>query len=110
MTTVESVSRSSAWTMTAYRRPSWTRPRPRGIVIAWTSPRTTQPLHQRRHVLSFRHVCLVLHQRACLGGETASAAVAFCCLSDGLTSGLGTTDAAPSSDLVESAKPFGAKT
>ena len=101
MTTVESPSRSSAWITTAKREPCWTRPRPPGIVIAWTSPRTTQLLHHRRNLARLVDVCGVAHQRARFGSEAGAPALALGCLCDGLTSGLRSCDPATAGKLVE---------
>jgi hypothetical protein len=101
MTTVESASRSSVWTITAKRRPCWTRPRPRGRVMAWTSPRTTQLLHQVSDLECLLDVCVVGHQPACFGGQSTSAAFALGGLSDGLAGGFGARDPSASRDFVE---------
>jgi len=80
------------------------------MVIAWTSPRTTQLLHQFSHLTCFSGVRVILHQRARFGGKAAADSVALGGLGDGLASGLGATDAAVPSDVVKSAEPFRAQT
>ena len=81
--TVDSARRSFVWTTTANRRPRWTCPRRRGSVIAWTSPRTTKLLHQRRDLARLSHVAGIAREPVCLRRKPAAppvtlASMMFC--------------------------------
>jgi len=45
------------------------------ILIRWTSPRTTQRLHQGGDIACFAHVVLVLHEAPRLGCKSAASAL-----------------------------------
>jgi hypothetical protein len=77
--------------------------------MAWTSPRTTQLLHQVRHLSCFSGVRLVLHQRARFGRKATAESVAPGGLGDGLPGGLGPADAAMPGDVVKSAETLRAQ-
>jgi hypothetical protein len=108
-TTVDSARRSSAWTITAKRRPCWTRPRPRGSLISWTSPRTTKLFHHGCDLASFPHIGRVLREGRCFRSQASAPPFAVGCLSDRLARRLRSADASPSSDLVKRAQAVAAK-
>ncbi len=103
-TTVESARRSSAWTITAKRRPCWTRPRPRGSLISWTSPRTTKLFHQGCDPARFAHIGRIPHERRRLRSKAGAASFALGGLRDRLARRLRSADASTTSDLVERAQ------
>ena len=72
--------------------------------MAWTSPRTTQLLHQRGDVARLAHVGLVLHELSGFGGQTGAPPLALRRLGNGLARGLGAGDPATARDLVELSK------
>ena len=69
--------------------------------MAWTSPRTTEVLHQRCDLQGRRDVVGISHHLARFGGEIAAAAIPGRGLRDGLSSGLRLADAPQSCDLGE---------
>jgi DNA-binding CsgD family transcriptional regulator len=73
-------------------------------VIAWTSPRTTQLLHQRGDLARLAHIGLVLHEISGFGREPGSAPLALGGLGNGLAGGLGAADSATARDFVELSK------
>lgn len=77
--------------------------------MAWTSPRTTQLLHQVGDLEGLLDVGDVVHEPACFGGQPTSAALARCGLSDGLTGGFGARDTSASGDFVQRAQAVGAQ-
>src|SRR5947208_1068572 len=78
-------------------------------MIAWTSPRTTQVLHQRRDLARLARVRGVLHQPTGLSGETGPPAFALGRLRDRATRGFGAADPPTPRDFVERAQPVGPK-
>src|SRR4051812_4696080 len=102
MTVVESANRSCAWTTTAYRAPRWTCPRRRGTVISYTSPRSTEILHQGSHLVRLTDEAWVFHKPPRPVGGAASPALPLGCLGDSLPCGLCTA----TRNLVELAEPL----
>ena len=100
---VESVRRSSAWTITAKRRPCWTCPRRRGSVIACTSPRTTELLHQCRNLAGFADVSGIPSERCRLCSESGAPAFPLGRFRDCLACRFGPGHAPAPCDLVECA-------
>jgi hypothetical protein len=79
-------------------------------VIAYTSPRTTQLLHQRRDLTRLTHVGRVGSERPRLGGQPGAPVLSLGGLRDRLARRLRARDPAPSRDLVERAQPIAAET
>ena len=77
--------------------------------MAWTSPRTTQLLHQVSDFQRLLNVGVVAHEPAGFGGEPASATFALGGLSDSLASGFGARDSSASGDFVERAETIRAE-
>jgi hypothetical protein len=75
-------------------------------LIACTSPRTTELLHERCDVARFAYVGAVLHQRSGLGCQARPIALALGRLGDRLPGRLGPGDTAAPRDLVESPQAF----
>ena len=108
--TVGRARRSSACTITAKRRPCWTRPRRRGSVIACTSPRTTKLFHERCDLARLADVDGVFRERCSLRCQAGAPALALRGLGDRLTRRLRTGEASSPSDLVERSQPVTAET
>jgi hypothetical protein len=75
-------------------------------LIAWTSPRTTQLLHEGGDLTGLAHIRLIVHQASGLSGKTAASALAGSRFGDCLTGSLGTCDPTATRDLVQSAQPI----
>jgi hypothetical protein len=78
-------------------------------VIACTSPRTTEVLHQARDILRFANIVLVGRERSGLGCEARAPALALGGLRNRLACRLGATDAASTRDLLEGVDPLTAE-
>ena len=72
--------------------------------MAWTSPRTTQLLHQIGNLKRLLDIGVVGHEPARFGGQPTAAAFALCGLGDGLAGGFGAGDASASGDFVQRAQ------
>jgi hypothetical protein len=79
-------------------------------VIACTSPRTTQLLHQRGDFARLPYVSLVFHEPPGLGSQTPPAALASSGLGDRLARCLGAGDPTPPGNLIERLEAFGPET
>jgi hypothetical protein len=69
--------------------------------MAWTSPRTTQLLHQGGDLFSLPYVCRVIREPPCLGGEAGAPSLALGRFGDGLPRCLRARHSAAPGDLVE---------
>ncbi len=72
--------------------------------MAWTSPRTTQVLHQRRDLARLAHIDLVAHELSCFRRKIDAAALALRRFGNRLPRSLGPAHATVLRDLVERAK------
>ena len=77
--------------------------------MAWTSPRTTQLLHQIGDLERLLDIGLVGYEPACFGGQPTSVAFAPGGFSDGLAGGFRAGDASASGDFVQLAQPTSSK-
>jgi hypothetical protein len=77
--------------------------------MAWTSPRTTQLLHQIGDLERLLDIRVIGHEPASFGGQPTSAAFSLGSLGDGLAGGFGTSDTSAPGDFVQRAQAIGAE-
>lgn len=102
-------AKSSAWTITAKRRPCCTRPRRDGSVVAWMSPRTTKVFHQPRHLTRLAHVDRILRKSGRFCSKPCTPTLSFSGLRDRFARCLRAAHTSAPCDLVKRAQSFAAE-